>query len=292
MKKIIEAPLQQDLKPLSVYWHQSGIQHRITEERGMQAIFIQRESLADRVSEDYAKYSTGELSLSLVKKERPDSGFDFRQTIKNYPVTLVLIMLSIFGFLIAELGITRVLDLLVIQSLDRSSLPGLIDIPTRISTAEYLAHGHYWRLFTPVFLHFGLLHITFNMLWMWELGKRIELQGGSIHLLSVVLVIGIASNLYQAADTPYSVFGGMSGVIYGLLGYCAAFNVIAPSRPLQLPVAIYVLMLASLAIGYMGVLDFLARMANTAHLSGLILGLIMGVFSALVYRYVPAIKSS
>ena len=136
------------------------------------------------------------------------------------------------------------------------------------------------------------MHITFNMLWLWELGRRIELQGGSLHLLSVVCFVGIASNLYQAASTPLATFGGMSGVIYGLLGYCAVFTIISPQRALHLPKGIYILMLASLLIGYLGVLDFLAKMANTAHLTGLIFGVIIGVPSALLSRWGSQPKST
>jgi len=287
LKKIIEAPLDQDLKPLSVFWHQQRIPHRISEERGKQVISVPDEQQADQLVNEYQRFSNGELQIQLSRVQSDNPEFNIREFYASYPVTLTLVLLSVIGYLLAEFRINNIVALLVIQSMDASALPVLLDIPHRISTAEYLSHGHYWRLFTPVFLHFGLLHITFNMLWMWELGKRIEVQGGSLHLLLVVIVIGVASNLYQAAATPVAVFGGMSGVIYGLLGYCAVFNLIVPSQRLQLPLAIYVLMLASLAIGYLGFLDFLARMANTAHLSGLIIGLIMGAFSALVYRYVP-----
>lgn len=291
MKKVIEASIDRDLEPLSVYWYQQGIEHRISEEHGRQIVYLADTVNEEKVVAEFQRFINGELQIALTKDISQAEKLNLAGFFNTYPVTLILIVLSIIGYLVTELSLDSILSLLVIQSLDTSILPALIDIPRRISTAEYLSHGQYWRLFTPVFLHFGWLHIVFNMLWMWELGKRIEVQGGSWHLLSVVIFIGVASNLYQAADTPYAVFGGMSGVIYGLLGYCAIFNLIAPSQRLQLPMPIYVLMLASLAIGYTGVLDFLAKMANTAHLSGLILGLVMGAFSALVHRYLPAAGS-
>jgi len=156
---------------------------------------------------------------------------------------------------------------------------------SRISPQEFLAHGQYWRLVTPIFLHFGWVHITFNMLWLWELGRRIETQCGKVHFISVVFFIAVTSNLYQAASTPYAYFGGMSGVIYGLLGYCAVFNFIAPHKIFALPRSIYVVMLLSLALGWSGVFDFLANMANTAHLSGLIWGCFIALPSALLTRF-------
>ena len=134
-------------------------------------------------------------------------------------------------------------------------------------------------------MHFGWLHITFNMLWLWELGRRIETQCGKVHFISVVFFVAVTSNLYQAASTPYAYFGGMSGVVYGLLGYCAVFNFIAPHKIFALPRSIYVVMLLSLAIGWSGAFSFLANMANTAHLSGLLWGCFIALPSALLTRF-------
>lgn len=287
MKKIIQVPLSQDLMPLSVYWREQNIHHRISEESGMQVVFAEDEAFQARIESDYRAYSEGQLNITLTKRPRRQLLPLISAFLASYPVTLILALLSVLGFLVAEFELQNIMDLLVIQGIDESGMPELLNLPERIATEEYLAHGQYWRLLTPIFLHFGWLHIVFNMLWLWELGRRIEVQGGSMHLLSVVFFTGIASNLYQAESTPLAVFGGMSGVVYGLLGYCAAFNWVAPRKNLYLPKEIYILMLASLAIGYSGVFDFLARMANTAHLSGLIFGLIIGMASALITRFWP-----
>ena len=233
---------------------------------------------------DYDAFSSGELDIAITKKSLSRSSIALLPLLKKYPVTLTLFCLSILGFFLNYLGFRDIIDMLVIQNVDSSVLAARLNLPERISTEEYLAHGQYWRLLTPIFLHFSWLHIVFNMLWLWELGRRIEVQGGSLHLLSIVVFIGIASNLYQAASTPLATFGGMSGVIYGLLGYCAVFQVLAPFKRLQLPGGIYIIMLASLLLGYLGVFDFLALMANTAHLSGLISGLLIAVPAALIMR--------
>lgn len=285
MIKIIEAPLAQNLQPLSVYWREHGIDHRIVEQMGLQVILVKDDSLRQKLIEDYQAFIEGRLSIRLQRRQMPDRRLALLQFLKHFPVTLSLFVLSIVGFLLVYFNQQAWLDLLAIQGIDNHSLSQRLNLPERISTEEYLAHGQYWRLITPIFLHFGWLHITFNMLWLWELGRRIELQGGSLHLLSVVFFIGVASNLYQAASTPLATFGGMSGVIYGLLGYCAVFSLISPQRALHLPKEIYIFMLASLLIGYLGIFDFLAQMANTAHLSGLIFGCVIGVPSAILSRW-------
>ncbi len=283
MDKLLDAPLQQDLHALSVYWWQQQRPHRIAEQAGRQVVWIEDPAQAAQMRAEYEAFVSGELKLTLRQRE-PAQAFDFIGLFRNYPVTLSLVVLSVIGFALVELGFRDAVAWLQIQGTDH--VGARLSLDARIAPDEYLAHGQYWRLVTPIFLHFGWVHITFNMLWLWELGRRIEHQGGAVHFISVVFFIAVASNLYQAAATPMASFGGMSGVIYGLLGYCAVYSAIMPRSDLRMPLAIYVLMLGSLVVGWLGIFDFLARMANTAHLSGLIFGVIIGLPSALVMRYI------
>ncbi|WP_123589317.1 rhomboid family intramembrane serine protease, partial [Pseudomonas fluorescens] len=62
------------------------------------------------------------------------------------------------------------------------------------SLADSLAAGQWWRLVTPMLIHFGILHIAMNGMWYWELGRRIELRQGSINLLGLTLLFSLVSN--------------------------------------------------------------------------------------------------
>ena len=279
-------PINVNLHPLSVYWWQEkNINHKIFEQAGQQVIMLEDSNHRADIERDYRAYINGDLALNLEKKDRPSSLYSIFQVLSHSPYTLLLIILSCIGFLLVEFQLNYWVDLFRIQLIDNSQLSRALNLSDRISPAEFLDHGQYWRLVTPIFLHFGWVHLVFNMLWLWELGHRLERQFGAVHLLSVVFFIAVLSNLYQAASTPYAFFGGMSGVIYGLLGYCGVFNLINPHKAFVLPPSVYILMLLSLVIGWLGLFEFLARMANTAHLSGLLWGCFIAVPSALLSRF-------
>lgn len=296
-EKLLDAPISHDLRALSVYWLKNGKTHRIIEQQGLQCIYIPNSSggdshtSAELMREEYERFVNGDLQIQLTKAPRESSNV-WLPVIAEAPVTVFTIVLSIIGFLLVEYNVSSIVDLLVIQQRDTTMLPYFLGISANISINDYLEHHQYWRLVTPIFLHFGVVHITFNALWMWELGRRIEAMMGSAHLLCLILFVGIGSNVLQAAETPDAFFGGLSGVIYGLLGYCAIYWIICPDRRVELPIQVYVLMYVSLVVGWLGIFDFLARMANTAHLTGLIWGLLIGVPSALISRFYQFGKTS
>lgn len=140
-----------------------------------------------------------------------------------------------------------------------------------------------WRLVSPIFVHFGLMHFVFNGLWLCLLGARIERLSGSLHLALVVLLSALVSNMCQFVWSGSVYFGGMSGVIYGLLGYIWIRNLLAPHPLITLPRELILFMIGWLFVCMTGVLDILlgVGIANAAHASGLLIGMLMGlVFGA------------
>jgi GlpG protein len=135
--------------------------------------------------------------------------------------------------------------------------------------------GQVWRLVTPIFLHFGVLHILFNMLWMRDLGAMVETRLGTFRLTLLVLVIGILSNAAQYFLSGPA-FGGMSGVVYGLLGYVWMKGKFDPDSGLFLHPTTVTMMLVWLLFGYTNLLP----MANTVHAVGLATGVVWGFSEA------------
>lgn len=147
--------------------------------------------------------------------------------------------------------------------------------------------GQWWRLLTPAFLHFSILHITFNLLWWWELGGLVERMQSGWRLLGLLLVIALVSNAAQFLSYGPG-FGGLSAVVYGLLGYLWFYPYADPNAPFRLRGAIIAFMVGWLALGYTGVFDAVfGPISNNGHLSGLVVGALLGLLLGLInYRRV------
>jgi len=184
---------------------------------------------------------------------------------RTVPVTLALILMSIFGFLLLYLNAPV------------SWVGQLTFVDFRVVAGELVFqpfNDQYWRLLTPIFIHFGWLHITFNSLWLWELGALIEQRLGSLFLLLLVVGSGAGSNLAQYLYTGPSLFGGMSGVVYALLGFCWVYNYLLPQSGLGVPRGIVAFMIGWLVFCMVGATEMLGfgSIANAAHVGGLLLG--------------------
>jgi GlpG protein len=136
--------------------------------------------------------------------------------------------------------------------------------------------GEVWRLFTPMLIHFGVAHLLFNMLWLFQLGSMIEGRQG--HALFALLVLGLAagSNVAQYAIHGPG-FGGMSGVVYGLFGYIWLRGKFDPASGLFVhpqTVTLMIIWFLACLTGWVG------PVANVAHGAGLILGAGYGLLSA------------
>jgi GlpG protein len=143
-----------------------------------------------------------------------------------------------------------------------------------------------WRLVTPMLLHFGLIHILFNMLWLADLGRTIESRHGALYLALFALSSAAISNFAQYEIAKNPIFGGMSGVVYGLLGLIWARGRFDPHASYGLSRGTAQFMLIWMLLGFIGELAQgmgFARasgMANWCHLFGLLVGVSWGYIAA------------
>lgn len=137
-----------------------------------------------------------------------------------------------------------------------------------------VTHGQIWRIITPIFLHMNFLHILFNMLWLLDLGSIFEYKFSRNHFFAFVVVSGIFSNLLQYTFKGAS-FGGMSGVIYGMLGFLWVNKKLNTEFEFTLPKHDIILMIGWFFLCLVGIFP---NIANFAHAGGLIVGIIWAIY--------------
>jgi GlpG protein len=274
--------IEEDLQPLSAVLHQRGVAHRIFEERGQQVLKVDREEQVQEVATLYEAWRSGEFRIERVERTANSSVASRAERMPNAvllsPVTVILIALSMVGFLLYYLR----------APLEWLSM--LTFTPFTTSGGQNQFHGfsgQYWRLFTPAFLHFGWLHIAFNSLWLWELGSKIERTLGAVNMLLLFCTIALVSNTAQFVFGGPGMFGGMSGVVYGLLGFSWAGAKIQPNWGFGPPRSIMIMMVGWLLFCMAGVVEVLGfgAIANAAHLGGLVAGALLGVAFGYLSRF-------
>jgi GlpG protein len=196
------------------------------------------------------------------------------------PVTNLLIFLAILISLLTGFGarVAETQPFLITQyEVKGDYLRYETDLPE-------IRGGQIWRLITPIFVHFGFLHLFFNIMWLRDLGTAIERNSGRRTIVALTLAIALLSNLAQfAASGPN--FGGLSGVVYGLLGYAwlrgkydLTSGLFVPPRMAAL-MGIWFLVCLSGAVG---------PIANIAHGVGLVMGLAWGYVTARWQQHRPS----
>lgn len=204
----------------------------------------QRTFSREQLLSAYRSYRPGALSIGLIL------------------ACVAVAIVSKFGSDKASIGSLFITEVVVDGSYLKW-LPGLLEI----------RHGEVWRLFTPALIHFGFMHLLFNMMWIFTLGSLIEDRLSSARLALLVVVIAVASNLAQYLMDGRPTFGGMSGVVYGLFGYVWIRGKFDPASGLFVSQQDVVMMLVWFAVCFTG---WVGPIANTVHATGLGLGVAWG----------------
>ena len=137
--------------------------------------------------------------------------------------------------------------------------------------ADEIWDGGYWALVTSAFVHFEMLHLVFNLYWLWVLGSRLEIEIGSLKYLAFFVISAFVSSSFQLAASDDTGIGA-SGVLYAIFGFMWAtrsryppFYEVLDSRTVQLLVG---WLFVCIGLTYLDVWN----VGNAAHFSGLIFG--------------------
>ena len=281
---VVQASVDDSLQEFSRYLWQQKIPHRIVTDNDRQLLLVGSESDAVLVSGAYRAYQEsggregGGKMPDLGREQASDPALSVLfARLRSAPVTVILMLLSILGFILVEMDPQfNYVKLFTFYEFESHGRAIIFSLPK----------GEYWRLITPIFLHFSWLHIVFNVLWLWELGYRVERMQGSISMIGIVMTMGLGSNIAQSMYAEVSVFGGMSGVIYGLLGYGWMWSTLCPRLSVGIPRPVIAFMLVWLVACMMGVASLLGAgaVANAAHVGGLVMGMLLGIGAGLIAR--------
>lgn len=134
-----------------------------------------------------------------------------------------------------------------------------------------------WRYVTHTIMHFSLVHIIFNLFWWWYLGGMVEKRLGSGKLVVITLISALLSGFVQHQLTgPW--FGGLSGVVYALIGYVWLRGIRDPQSQIALPNGLFIFTVILMVAEWFGLTGF--AIANGAHTAGMVIGLAMALVDA------------
>lgn len=276
MYRVTQLPPDLDTRELrrALWAHRIG--HRITEDAEGQTLWLADPRQQQELLRLLARWQRGEPLMPEGAPARRGGGASsgsLVQVLRQAPVTAATLGLCLLVFAAMAVFGDLVIALLAIVPLGVAP-GGTLAVG---SLVEALLAGQVWRPLSPAFLHFGWMHLVFNMLWLWYFGRQVEVLQGSGRMLLILLTAGIGANLAQyAAGTV--LFGGMSGVDFALLGYVWLMSRRAPRSGFFVPQ-----MLVAFMLGWMvftmtdmaGAVGF-GNVANEAHLGGLVVGLALG----------------
>jgi len=159
---------------------------------------------------------------------------------------------------------------------------------------EKIREGELWRVITPCFLHSDIFHLLFNMIWLIVLGKQIEQRMKPLRYVLFILITGIVTNTAQYLMTG-SDFLGISGVLCAMLSFIwvrqrkAAWEGYRMDRSTFAMMGAFIVMMFAIQVFYFfmevqGLSTDFMRIANTAHLSGIAIGYIIGKIDTLAVK--------
>jgi GlpG protein len=232
--------------------------------------------IAEAVGQGKKRFEQGIKEQRAAEKAAARHASVQNSLLSAFPVTCVVIAITTVFFIFSYIGSAHEITKFLLFSTSYG------DYVLREKSFQEIFSGQIWRLITPIFLHKGIFHIFFNLIWFWSFARHIEGQISSRKLAWLLLAISIPSNIafYLVAGPA---FGGLSGVNYGLyayLWYRGNYSTELSLRPDpglgQFFVVWYIICLGmSLLGGMIGM-----KVANSIHGMGALMGILVAVWDA------------
>ncbi len=266
-------PFETDLSDVGAFLAGQNIMHIVTREDEEQLLWIKQIQQVSMLDDFFTRYERGEIhqrqteDMDLLR--RPD----FFEMLLMSPATALVVVFAFCGYLVGD--VFKELALFRFFSFS----------PWR----DLFVSFEFWRLVTPTFLHFTVIHFTLSGLCVFILGKKLETRLGIQHYLVLFLVAAVGGNILQFSMSSTVLFGGLSGVLYGYIGFLSASNFVYRDPLLVLPRIILVGAVCVMVLGFVNMLDWLTSGGFTdwAHLGGFAGGFLYAVY---YYLFQPPLK--
>ena len=179
---------------------------------------------------------------------------------KEFPIVGILLIINLAYFLLLELN--------------GGSKDWLTLVYYGAKEGISISRGEYWRLLTPIFMHIGFFHLVVNSLGLIVFGPIMEKIFGPVRFLLIYIATGIWGNIFSFISG-ISVGAGASGALFGIAGAYAAYLYINKNDLGKFGRESLVGL--SWIVGINIVFGFtVSGIDNSAHLGGLISGIIIG----------------
>lgn len=187
-----------------------------------------------------------------------------KDELKKMPVTVCLILVNLIVFLITDFtgGTENTVHMIACGAGYGPLITGA---------------GEWYRVFTSMFLHFGISHLANNMLVLFVLGQRLEPAVGGVRYLLIYLLSGFGGNVIslglEMQSSNYAVSAGASGAVFGVMG--AMIYVILRNKGRVADLSIKKMMIMAAFSLYFGFTS--TGVDNAAHVGGLICGFLVAL---------------
>ena len=232
-----------------------------------------RNSLTEEMSISKQLIEQAKEDEEDVKKSTYKIQFNDLLPQKGYLFTPLLIYANIFVFLLMALFGMNVFE------------PQIDTLVQWGGNIRYLTiNGQFWRLFTSVFLHGGIVHLLFNMYALLYVGSILEKVIGKNKFIFAYLIAGIAASVSSIMMNENVVSVGASGAIFGMFGVLIP---LLASKNFDFPdISIKNLLLnISVFVGYNIMIGFSkSGIDNAAHIGGLLTGIVIGYFYCMIEK--------
>ena len=277
MKRIRAAcvPLDFDLRPVIAALRRGGCRLQVSEESGEQVVWVWDVSQVEPLQRLIEAQRRGELVVHENLAANQNRGYAqagvaliwrLSLFLKSCPLASTIAALCLIIALMSQLG------------RDLRGLEGLFFPPLLFSSflelaLELIDPSLFLRSLTPALLHFGEIHLVFNLLWLFYFGRQIERVQPLLLVAVVYVVITLAGNVAQYYLTGSNAFGGLSGLIYGLVGYTWLLGIMVPNSRIALRSSTFLVFVVAMV----GMAIFASSsIASEAHAGGLFAGLVAG----------------